>query len=123
MTMQNQDSNRGERREETRTFFSLPQPATIDYEGESHGVEMIDFSPTGAKFRFSGQNGGALLKRDTETVCSIHLPTGKTASFRASIRWTIRYPEGVTLGVRFVEDVDARLATLISEQEGTVRAG
>jgi hypothetical protein len=121
--MQNQDSSTGERREETRIFFSLPQPATIDYEGESHGVEMIDFSPTGAKFRFNGHAAGEVLKRDTETLCSIHLPTGKTASFRASIRWTIRYPEGVTLGVRFVEDVDARLAALISEQEGTVRAG
>ena len=121
--MQNEESNNGERREETRIFFSLPQPATIDYEGESHGVEMIDFSPTGAKFRFNGHKAGEFLKRDTETLCSIHLPSGKTASVRASIRWTMRYPEGVTLGVRFVEDMDTRLATLISGQEGTVRAG
>jgi hypothetical protein len=122
MMMENQNSSLVERRDEKRIFFPLPQPATIDYEGESHGVEMIDFSATGAKFRFPGQGSGPVLKRDTETFCSFHLPIGKTARFKASIRWTIRYPEGVTLGVRFIDDVDAQLAALISSREGTIRA-
>jgi hypothetical protein len=120
--MRNTESELLERREDRRFLFSLPQPATIVCEGETHGAEMIDISLTGAKFRCTGQDKKSLPQRDGEAVCTIRLPSGTTWSINGSIRWTIRYPEGVTLGVRFAENAEEKLAEIMGNK-GIISAG
>lgn len=107
-----------ERRETYRTVFRLPRPATIDINGAPCDAEMIDLSENGAKFRCPVALDGPMPRRDGDTVCSIRLESGAVTRIKGSIRWTMRYPEGVTLGVRFTGGLDAALTCLLGDATG-----